>query len=657
MIRQSHNMRLVHFKVRFADGTDYTDALYANGHHQVEVVVEVLKQVLGKKGVWSQASLTDSERASVKIVPVSIADNASVGSGWSCDTQKNEYDPGLWNRTGEELGESLPNNTVVDAGVEIVRRYMRLEENVSLKAVQFMATIVLDGETVTNSYSEYPTDFKSSVFIKPTVPPVLLSTELDLIVDYDALNITGLLDIDMYYWEGVNGLWFVHNYGLNESVEVPNEGTSFQTSYGLSGNYKGGVFSGSSSSTLRLSMVHQYLPVVNPGEDPVIHRISNRVMCAVKLTTQIPDLPHEVLNSKWRLRDNYGNLHVFKIVPYESGNRLTVEPVKLARRPQHFHIVLANGQDSTDALYANGRHQCKVLIEVTMVQEGINGNWESTLLREDEKASVAVTLYSPNVNQPLPGGWSCDTVKNIHDTGLWIREIQDAEEGGIGENTTQQKSGALDTIEIVERFMRLETGASMESRRLMAKIIIDGKVYTTNFNEGDSKFNAWVNISPRQPYRVRVRDLILTVDHAYWNHNTKTDIDVWYWLPPPGVRFISQMGLDAPMWVPWEGRYFQTSFVNGSGGVDRKGGVVVGHDKPGSSPSLDEIHENLSDNYHILRFNRVNTIMRALWVSIELPMFEGEGNTPWRLVDNYGCMHVYTMRGSRQNIELLDYES
>lgn len=49
MIRQSHNMRLVHFKVRFADGTDYTDALYANGHHQVEVVVEVLKQVLGKK--------------------------------------------------------------------------------------------------------------------------------------------------------------------------------------------------------------------------------------------------------------------------------------------------------------------------------------------------------------------------------------------------------------------------------------------------------------------------------------------------------------------------------------------------------------------------------------------------------------------------------
>ncbi|AZF41138.1 hypothetical protein C4J87_0963 [Pseudomonas sp. R1-43-08] len=656
MIRQSNNMRLSHFKVRFADGTDYTDALYANGHHQVEIVVEVLKEVIGRLGSWNNVALTDSERASIKIVPVLMSVDQSQAVGWAFDAEKNEYDSGLWNRTGEAPGGPGPNSVIVDPRIEIIRRYVRVEEISSLEPIQLMATIILDGEGVTRSYSEYPTDFQSSVFIAPVAPPVLLSTELDLITDYFAFDSVGV-DVDMYYWDGVNGLRFVDNYGLAEPLYVPNEGTVFQTSYGFSNAYKGGVFKGVASVDLRLSMVHQNLPALSPGEDPTFIRKWNRIMCAVRLHTSIPDLPQTDSQSKWLLRDNFGTLHVFKIVPHEDGNRMNVAPVQLRRRPKHLRITTTNGQDTTDALYANSRHQCKVSIELSVEQEGVDGLWEEVRPRADEKDSATITLYSANANQPLPAGWACDTARNIYEIGLWNRSV----EGGKGDETeeqiTQQKMGLPNAIEIIDRFMRLETGASIEARRLMARIVIDGKVYTTNFSDAEINFDSWVHISPRQPFRVRVADLVRTVDHAYWEFSTDTDIDVWYWLPPPGLKFVSQMGLDSPMWLFDEGIYFQTTFVHRSDKHYRKVGVVIGHDIPGANPKIYDIHRTLPDPTHRVPFNRVNTIMRAMWVSGKKGMPEGDARTPWRLLDNYGCMHAYTMQRRGNNIELLDYEN
>lgn len=654
MIRQSANMKLAHFNVRFADGTDYTDALYANGHHQLEIVVEVIKEVVGRFNTWGNVPLTDSERASVEIVPVPTASDESKAVGWICDTEKNKYDPGLWNRTGEDLSERVPRSVVADPRIEIVKRYIRVEENASLEPMQFMATIILDGESVTNSYSEWPTDFQSSVFVAPVLPPELLSTELTETVDYNAFNVVNKLDVDVYYWSGVNGLRFVDNYGLIEPLFVPNEGLMFQTSYGFSGIFKGGVFKNPAALYWYLDTVHQQLPDIEPGSNPVIRRINASIMCAAKLTTTIPELPHLDSKSNWRLRDNFGTLHIFKIVPYESGNRLSIVPVPLKRKVHFFRITLPNGQDSTNALYANSRHQCKVSIEVAVERETGDGGWEAVPLTPEEKASVTVTAYSADVNQPLPLGWACDTNKNIYEIGLWERSAEPA-----GEQGPQRHADSPASIEVIDRYMRLLAGSSVESRRFMAKIVVGGKVYTTNFKDGSSDFNSWLHISPQRPYRVKVADLRQTRDDPFWDGVWKIDIDVYYWLPPSGLRFISQSGLDAPLQVSHEGDYFHTSFCQRSGRVYRKVGVVVSKNIPGLRLRYNDIHRDAPghwDNPYI-EFNRVNTIMRAVWFSTERPISQGNAGTPWRLIDNYGCEHSFVIREDWNTILLADYEN
>ncbi|AZF14537.1 hypothetical protein [Pseudomonas sp. R3-18-08] len=656
MIRQSKNMRLSHFKVRFADGADSTDALYANGQHQLEVVVEVLKEVVGRVGNWVNTPLTDSERASVTIVPVPTAHNVSRAVGWSCDTEKNEYEPGLWNRTGEEQAERAPRNIIVDPRIEIVSRYMRLEENKYLEPIQFMATIVLDGESVTNSYSEYSTDFKSSVFVVPTLPPTLLSTDLQQTVDYDALTVDNAVDVDVYTWEGTNGLRFVHNYGLVSPLNVQNEGDLFQTAYGFSGIFKGGVFKETSASIWTLNDLHKQLPAVPPGSDPTIRRKNSSVMSAAKLTASIPGLPNRDSESNWLLRDNFGTTHAFQISPYEGGNRLSVEPAQLARRPKHLRITLTNGQDYTEAQYANGLHQCKVVIEVSVERQREDGLWEETFLREGERVSATITLYSKDVNQPLPAGWTCDDSRNIYEVGLWNRNLESIE----ADQTALQETVAPSAIETIDRYMRLDTGASIESRRFMARIVIGGKVYTTNFSAADVNFDSWVSISPRRPYRVRVADLVCTVDHAYWDSGRNTDIDIWYWLPPSGLKFVSNKGLDTPLRIASEGTVFQTTQAYKGSGLSRKIGMVVGRDQENPLVTLVMLHQDLpelDDNYNrVIPFNRVNTIMRATWLSTSKHIAVGQVFSPWRLLDNYGCTHSFALRHSAQNIELLDYD-
>ncbi len=653
MIRQSANMRLAHFNVRFADGTYYTDALYANGHHQLEIVVEVIKEVVGRFNTWGNIPLTDSERASVEIVPVPTASHESKTVGWICDTEKNEYDPGLWNRTGEDLSERVPRSIIADPRIEIVKRYIRVEENASLEPMQFMATIILDGESVTNSYSEWPTDFQSSVVVAPVLPPELLSTELKETIDYNALNVGNNLDVDVYSWNGINGLRFVNNYGLTEPLFVQNEGLMFQTAYGFSGKFKGGVFKDSTAPHWYLDTIHQQLPDTEPGSNPVIRRINASIMCAARLATTIPELPHLDSQSNWRLRDNFGTLHIFKIVPYESGNQLTIVPVSLKRKVQFFRITLPNGQDSTNALYANSRHQCKVSIEVVVERETGDGGWVAVPLTPEEKASVTVTAYSANVNQPLPPGWSCDTEKNIYEAGLWDRSVEPT-----GEQSAQKNAGSPASIEVIDRYMRLSTGASIESRRFMARIVVGGKVYTTNFKEDDMDFNSWLHISPLRPYRLKAADLRQTRDDPFWDSTWKIDIDIYYWLPPSGLTFISHSGLDAPLQISHEGDYFHTSFCQKSGKAYRKGGVVISKNIPGLRLRYNDIHRDAPghwDNPYI-EFNRVNTIMRAVWLSTERAITQGDVRTPWRLIDNYGSEHSFVMREYGNALLLMDYE-
>ncbi|MDD0979969.1 hypothetical protein [Pseudomonas shahriarae] len=657
-MRQSQDVRITYFKVRCADGADYTDALYANGHHQVEVVVEVLKEVRGKSGGWDSVALSESERASINIVPVLGEFDGDDAAGWMCDTEKNEYDLGCWKRTGGEVGESVPKSVVLDPRIESVKRYMRLKENASLEPTRLMATIVLDDGSVENSYSEYPMSFQSVVLVEPVAPPVLDSSEMEWINDDNAFN-GGGVDVDLYWGVPRNGLRFVHNYGLVEPMVVQDEGVNFHTSYGFSNRYKGGVFKEFPSGELRLNMIHQYLPISGEDQNPVIRRQSNSIMCAVRLNATISELPQEDIQSKWMLQDNYGNLHAFKVVPYEGGNRLTVEPVKLRRKPSIFQITLDSGQNSTSELYANGVHQCKLVIEVRVEREGADNKWEPVALTPEEKESATITLYSKNENQQLPVGWSCDKEKNVYDLGVWQRGLNamEIEQEINGESTNLRASPFTETI---ERYLRFSSSPPIESHRFMATIVIGGKKYTTNFVDAEVNFDSYVLVTPVRPHVLRVADLTRYWDEgSYWNSRTQTDVDVYRWVPPKGLRFLINKGLDRPLYFAYEGDRMQSAWCNRrrNNNIWSKGGVLMINNSPGEKVRLKDLHKvmpELSQGQNPeVRFDYSISPMCAARIAISVFLGDSDSQSPWRVVDNFGCEHAFILASGPDGHELL----
>jgi hypothetical protein len=659
MIASSRKARLSHFKVRFADGTDYSGALYANGHHQCEIVVEVLKEAMGKVGSWHHVVLSDEERASIRIVPAQKPGYRSNSEGWVCDTEKNEFSLGLWSRQSKEDSDNVSIPNVLDSRIEVFSRYMRVAQSASLEPREFMATIVLEGELLFESFSEKSAGADSSIVIAPVAPCQLRITDLDSYVDYNAYSDNNV-SVDIYGWQGKDGLRFVQNYGLLKPLPVSGEGQYFQTAYGVQSNFKGGIFKGLPDSVqpLLITMIH-HLPPATPPPDPTVRWQFVVDMMAARLRAFMSVLPESTEPAFWTLRDNFGTLRCFKLYPTEGGNRLSLEPVsEPSKRVAHFRIRLPNGQDSTSELYANNRHQCKVTVEVIADEEGADGIWRPVPLKPEEEASITVTRYSANLNEPLPRGWSCDAIKNIYDTGLRARSPSLAQEQPLQE---QHQAIALPAhIETFDRFMRFDSSTPIEYQRFMARIVINGKVYTTNYRSGEDQFDSWVSITPVRPYVLKVDDLNLTVDeHAYSDLGTQTDIDVYYWTPPAGLSFLVNRGVDSPMNVSLEGDYFHTSFSNLAGRDYLKGGVVVSKDNPALQLRLKDIHRGLPEvvaGYNpFVRFGLVNTIMRAVRVSSANAIDQGHRTSPWRLWDNFGCEHAFLIKRDTHRLLLQDH--
>lgn len=311
-------------------------------------------------------------------------------------------------------------------------------------------------------------------------------------------------------------------------------------------------------------------------------------------------------------------------------------------RLKRFDIELQNGQTQTSALYANGRHQCRVHLVVVKEVEDASGNWISTPLTLAEKEGATVTGYGGLV-EPLPNGWHCDSNKNKFDAGL--RPI-----GNEGGQDGQKLAVSIDfpedlLVEIIPRFMRFSSGVPIDIQRFMGRITVGGKFYTTNGDFGSVSFNTYVDIQPTPPYRLRVHDLSYYEDlNAYSGTigTNKIDIDVYYWTPPSGVSFVENRGLDRPVQVNSEGAYFQTSYIwdTGGRGYRKKGGIIWGKDTLGLVLRVDDVQRPAGNNPYI-EFNRRPTIMRAIRYSGWIDSPNSEQKSPWRLWDNFGCEHVF----------------
>lgn len=651
MTEENKLSRLSHFRVTCPDGSNFTDNLYANGRHQCEVVIEVIKECPNRIGVWERTELTDEEIESIRVVSFFSEDGGFLPSGWSCDERKNIYSEGLWE--GDKKVELKPTDYNPGPLVQRVSRYLRFSSQGSMESVRLVACMVLNGQVYKAKSLAEDSGFDSSVTLQPVVPFRLSVKDL---VEYKHAAVSDTtFYATVYYWTPPAGVVFVPQEGLDRPLDMDYEGDHFQTGYAYAkqGNntpHKGGVVVNKENSpVMRSDIFKPYgVPVYNHYVRTDMRPTIMRAITARSLALKV-DVTHDS-NSTWSLIDNFGNLHQFVLesagANYE-GLRIKDKGPNL--NLTYFKIKLPNNQTWTDALYSNGRHQCKVQVEVILEREGAG----PVPLTAEQRASVTITRYSTNVHEVLPPGWSCDVEKNMFDTGRWVRDgIMEDEQRNIGPDD----NGSVPFSEIIDRYMRFDSTTPIETQKFMARIIIDGVVYTTNpiSTPGGSS----IDILPIRPYRLSVRDL--TVYHDFdAQHDANSDADVFYYNPPAGLRIVSTMGLDNPLQVNDEGDYFQTSFsqkINRDGYRYCKAGVVLQKDVPGLKLRTHDVQRNANFLNPYIEYNVVSTIFRVVKIWTKNPIVEGDTKSTLRVWDNFGCEHRFFIEkaDSGRSLELRD---
>lgn len=304
---------------------------------------------------------------------------------------------------------------------------------------------------------------------------------------------------------------------------------------------------------------------------------------------------------------------------------------------KRFEVELPSGQHWTDALYTNGRHQCQLNILIVKQVEDADGNMIDTPLTTTERNSATITAFGlPSAT--LPTGWSCDRTKNQFDVGL--RPLAEKTSTTEKASTAKAEIKPVDSgVELIMLYMRADARASMGTEKLMAKIVVGGRTFTTNGSFGGATFNTFVDIQLTRPYQLAITELSSYVDyHAYAHSTNAVDIDIYYYTPiPKGIRFVENRGLDAPVGVNGEGSHFHTSYVRDVGnGVRFKGGVIR---LDSGNLTVDKIQKD--NGFGTVLYNKMSTIMRAARYRGWMDTPNSERQSAWRLWDNYGCEHVF----------------
>ena len=654
VVRESS--RLLSFVISRPNKRDEANGLYANGNHQCEVIIDIVKQSSAADNTWTSAGLTDEERSSLTIVEWSEHDHGELPHGWSCDKERNCYDLGLWSRAS--VSESLRENVTAvaaDSQVERMSRYLRCDLGAAMGPVRFMARVVIDGEIYTTHFSKGECAFESSIVISPEYPFYLNVEDLEHYEDLTAFFATSSSFFfigNVHYWTPPSALKFVENKGIEEALRLPGDGAAFDSTLSRRLNknppgvaHKVGTLTNKNQigQTLEIGEIHQGVGLPNL-QKPVKFNERPTIMRAINLFSNAFSFSEHYGRRAWRLLDNFGTEHTFALDSDVEGNIYLLGASEVGSHYlKTFEIMLPGGGTSTEELYSNGRHQCKVEVEVVVMQLRADGSSVQVPLTTEQRNSLTITVFSNNANEPLPRGWSCDKDKNIYDVGL-RRAGAEAVSTDQGTETEAASRWRREAVDVVNRYMRADPSASNEKVRFMATIDVDGVRYTTNYSFGDISFSSYVIIGSVRPYKLGVHELVQHTDiHAY--QDDYCDIDVYYWTPPSGLRFLVNRGLDSPLFLPWEGRSSTSSYNNNFDRWERtyKGGIVYGKDVPNPTVLISDIFKgHPHGDQTVVKFNDRPTIMRAVrYRENKFRDVALDHKSKWRLWDNYGCEQVY----------------
>ncbi|AZE59450.1 MULTISPECIES: hypothetical protein [Pseudomonas] len=636
MVIKTDSVRLSHLEIRLPDGLNSTSALYANNRHQCLVIIDIVKEMRGDDGVWHPVALTAHERTNINVVAYSSDPDADLPPGWNCDARKNKFTLGLVSQKDSiKTTKKQPEIKALDSSVESIKRYIRVDSAIALAPVTLMARVTLAGQVFTTH--GFGREGDSSVVIEPTAPLRLGAADLELKVTPGAFQ-QGLVKINLYEWKPRNtGIYFIENQGLEAPIKLTDEGDYFETSL-VSGvpmfptiSRKVGVGTKAPNSPLYMNDIHKGLELSEPN--PWLP-FTTSIMNAMIVSGEFRSTPSDT-NSVWRLLDNVGNEHSYYLSMSDTGTLVLRDAAgpKL-RRVSLFEIKLAAGNSSTQALYSSGHNQCKVFIEVIVLERQDDGFWQRVNLSFDESRSATVTFFSNDPNQSLSKGWFCDVLKNRYNTGISTSP----------QNSSEHAPDAT-RFDTIERYMRVSPG-TIETQRFMARITVGGKVYTTNSVDGSLIFNSCIAIRPTRPYALRQYDLLEHIDTNAYRDGNSVRVSVHYYTAPSSTQIIETVGLSRPVPISSEGVHFKTAGVfRIPGGNGVKIGIVVNHDLAGSVLYMNSVQRGVySGSNPSIKINERQTIMRAFsfyWAG----WYPSEALPPNYVTfrDSNGCDHRFRL--------------
>ena len=298
-------------------------------------------------------------------------------------------------------------------------------------------------------------------------------------------------------------------------------------------------------------------------------------------------------------------------------------------------IVGSSSSNVTNALYANGNHQCRVTIDILKV----DGAYNKAPLTPSEVLSLTVLPYSDQLFPPQAQGWSCHDTKNQYTPNLWSRSYA-AQPPESPYNVDMSPRS-----DVPERFERYMQTGSLQSQRFMACVTLDnGNKYSTHYNGADGTFESYVDIVPQGRYTLRVSDLSLTREDAYTNNNEKyyhIDVDTYYWSLPGGLWILGESFSNAGWW----NEKLEWAFC-----LDRDGWVRMGTAiKLGiTNVCLGDIDGAIKSEYWNDQVPLVatNFALRAARYANEGSSNAGDYDRSlyWTITDNYGWSSRFVLR-------------
>ena len=630
-----------------------TDALYANGNHQCKVVIRILKQTSVDGAAWQAALLSEGEKSSLTVLPYANELRPQQAKGWYCDVNANQYAQGLWRRDG--LHEApAPNEAEAETGAaaETVFRYLRFNgKEASRQPARFIASIILDdGTQYSTRMDNGSVTFDSSVTIHPQECHALSVNDMTRSVQNVVnLRLYGVI-VNTYYWILPDGLTIVEEGFAGAGATSP----KLEYAYAMtsSGYFNMGMAIRPSVTELILGEIDGKIDYgiyyrIWLTQVPLINSASMMraacYICRTRLTTNDSNYNNSLL---WTITDNYGcsNQFILKGGPAAQGFTLRLLDFVFRRMMTltEFQIgFVATAASATDALYANGKQQCKVFIKILKKISGDGYNWRTTGLSEYEKASLTVLPYSNELRPAQASGWYCDTEPNKYDEGLW----RGTGSVGLTGSSETMAAGTNTPTEVIYRYMRFDgKEARIQPTRFMASITLDdGTQYSTHLQkEGEPAIESSIIITPQSPYSLRVNDLTHTRQDAFTNADV--EVDTYYWSLPGGLRILGES---------YSGQGYEDSNMayayNIVDGSRVRIGVAIKVDV--TSLTLGNIDSGLKSNQSAqVPLIDSNSMLRGLRYSCNASATNNRSSynslTYWIITDNYGCQSTFVLKAN-----------